>query len=167
MGFTRSEFFGRPPLFLPGSWVLVLGVIAFCYSIVFIGIVFGDTENEHLKIAAFILLFASFIVSISGISWNYYFYEQSNRDSILREAYGGYNVFVREDENGRLIYVRINTGNAPINVAALAGKSALVPAAAGSVANTTVNNNDPDATVATQRTLNNTTTNIEINEAAQ
>jgi hypothetical protein len=158
MGFTRSEFFGRPPLFLPGSWVLVLGVIAFCYSIVFIGIVFGDTENEHLKIAAFILLFASFIVSISGLSWNYYFYEKSNHESILRRAYGGYgNPFVRADENGRLIYIKINPSV---------------------VTNTTNNNNNlnptVDPTAATARSLNttnnniNTTaTNIEINEATQ
>ena len=61
----NSPFFGKPPLFLPGSWLLLLGTIAFCYSIVSIGIVYADTENEHLKIAAFILLFASFIVSIS------------------------------------------------------------------------------------------------------
>lgn len=110
MGFTRSEFFGKPPLFLPGSWVMVLGVIAFCYSIVFIGIVYGDTENEHLKIAAFILLFASFIISISGASWNYYFYEESKHRSILRIAYGGYgDLFTRVDEKNRMIYTQVNT----------------------------------------------------------
>jgi hypothetical protein len=153
MGFTRSEFFGRPPLFLPGSWVLVLGVIAFCYSIVFIGIVYGDTENEHLKIAAFILLFASFIVSISGLSWNYYFYEKSNHDSIIRRAYGGYgNPFVRTDENGRLIYIKINPN----------------------IITNKKNNPDPNATAGTVQSLNATNnnieataTNIDINEATQ
>ena len=105
MGFTRSNFFGRPPLFLPGSWLLVLGVIAFCYSIVFIGIVYGDTENENLKIAAFILLFASFIISISGVSWNYYFYEESKHRSIIKSAYGAYgDVFTKVDDRNRLIY---------------------------------------------------------------
>jgi hypothetical protein len=69
---------------------LLLGVIAFCYSIVSIGIVYADTENENLKIAAFILLFSSFIVSIGGLSWNYYFYENSMHRSILKIAYGGY-----------------------------------------------------------------------------
>ena len=91
MTLTRRDFFGRPPLFLPGSWVMLLGLIAFCYSIVSIGIVYGDTENEHLKIAAFILLFASFIVSISGASWNFYFYEESQHRSIIKRAYGGFN----------------------------------------------------------------------------
>lgn len=90
MGLTTINFFGRPPLFLPGTWIVVLGFIAFCYSIVFIGIVYGDTENENLKIAAFIMLFASFIVSISGFSWNFYFYEESKHRSILKRAYGGY-----------------------------------------------------------------------------
>jgi hypothetical protein len=86
----NSPFFGKPPLFLPGSWLLLLGTIAFCYSIVSIGIVYADTENEHLKIAAFILLFASFIVSISGVSWNFYFWQESKHKSIIKQAYGGY-----------------------------------------------------------------------------
>ena len=90
MSLNKSAFFGRPPLFLPGSWLLLLGLIAFCYSIVSIGIVYGDTENEHLKIAAFILLFASFIISISGLSWNYYFLEDSKHRSVIKRAYGGY-----------------------------------------------------------------------------
>ena len=55
-----------------------------------IGIVYGDTENENLKIAAFILLFASFIVSISGLSWNFYFWQESKHKSIIKQAYGGY-----------------------------------------------------------------------------
>ena len=92
MALTRSSFFGRPPFFLPGSWFLLIGLIAFCYSIVSIGIVYGDTENENLKIAAFILLFASFIISISGMSWNFYFYEQSKNNSIIKRAYGGYRI---------------------------------------------------------------------------
>ena len=92
MGLMRSNFFGRPPLFLPGSWLLLLGVIAFCYSITSITIVYADTENEHLKIAAFILLFASFIISISGLSWNFYFFEEGKHRSILKLAYGGYGV---------------------------------------------------------------------------
>jgi hypothetical protein len=105
MAFTRRGFFGRQPLFLPGSWLLALGVIAFCYSIVFIGIVYGDTENENLKIAAFILLFASFIISISGLSWNFYFYEESKHNSTIKRAYGGYgNTFVKVDNKNRLIY---------------------------------------------------------------
>ncbi|CAF0999659.1 unnamed protein product [Brachionus calyciflorus] len=86
----REDFFGRAPLFLPGSWLLLLGIIAFCYSVTSITIVYADTENENLKIAGFILLFASFIVSICGLSWNYYFYEESKHNSILRRAYGGY-----------------------------------------------------------------------------
>lgn len=90
MSLTKINFFGRPPLFLPGSWLLLIGIIAFCYSIVSIGIVYGDTENEKLKIAAFILLFSSFIVSIAGLSWNYYFYEESKHRSIIKRAYGGY-----------------------------------------------------------------------------
>ena len=52
MVLSRSAFCGRPPFFLPGTWLLFLGTIAFCYSIVSIGIVYGDTENENLKIAA-------------------------------------------------------------------------------------------------------------------
>jgi hypothetical protein len=92
MVLTRRDFFGRPPLFLPGSWLLLLGLIAFCYSIVSIGIVYGDTENENLKIAAFILLFSSFIISIGGLSWNFYFYEDSKHRSIIKMAYGGYGV---------------------------------------------------------------------------
>ncbi len=87
---TRSPFFGNPPFFLPGSWLLLLGMIAFCYSIVSIGIVYGDTENENLKIAAFILLFASFIISVSGLSWNFYFFEKSKHNSIIKLAYDGY-----------------------------------------------------------------------------
>ena len=92
MGLTRRPFFGRPPLFLPGTWLLLVGAIAFCYSIVSIGIVYGDTENEHLKIAAFILLFASFIIAISGLSWNFWFFEDTKHRSIIKKAYGGYAV---------------------------------------------------------------------------
>lgn len=88
MALNKSKFFGKPPLFLPGTWLLVLGIIAFCYSIVSVGIVYGDTENENLKIAAFILLFASFVISTSGLSWNYYFYEESKQASIIKKAYG-------------------------------------------------------------------------------
>lgn len=92
------DFFGRPPLFLPGSWLLMLGVIAFCYSVVSITIVYADTENENLKIAGFILLFASFIVSVCGLTWNYYFYESSKHNSIIRRAYGGYQcLFVQKN----------------------------------------------------------------------
>jgi hypothetical protein len=90
MSLTKSKFFGKPPLFLPGTWLLLIGAIAFCYSIVSIGIVYGETENEHLKIAAFILLFASFIISISGMSWNFYFFENTKHRSIIKQAYGGY-----------------------------------------------------------------------------
>lgn len=90
MALNTINFFGRPPLFLPGSWLLLLGVIAFVYSLVSIGIVYFDTENENLKIAAFILLFSSFIVSTAGLSWNYYFFEESKHRSVLKKAYGGY-----------------------------------------------------------------------------
>lgn len=89
MAITRSAFCGRPPFFLPGTWLLFLGTIVFCYSIVSIGIVYGDTENENLKIAAFILLFASFIIGTGGLGWNYYFYEKTNPNSLLKRAYGG------------------------------------------------------------------------------
>ena len=88
MALTRSAFCGRPPFFLPGTWLLFLGLITFCYSIVSIGIVYGDTDNEHLKIAAFILLFASFMIGTSGLGWNYYFYEKTNPKSIIKNAYG-------------------------------------------------------------------------------
>lgn len=98
------DFFGRPPLFLPGSWLLLLGLIAFCYSIVSITIVYADTENENLKIAGFILLFASFIVSISGLSWNFYFFESSKHNSIIRRAYGGYpSLFQKENKTEQQI----------------------------------------------------------------
>lgn len=90
MALNTIKFFGRPPLFLPGSWLLLLGVIAFVYSIVSIGIVYFDTENENLKIAAFILLFSSFIISTAGLSWNFYFFEESKHRSVLKRAYGGY-----------------------------------------------------------------------------
>lgn len=90
MAINRANFFGKPPFFFPGTWFLLVGLIAFCYSIVSIGIVYGDTENENLKIAAFILLFASFIISISGMSWNFYFYEESKYKSVIKMAYGGY-----------------------------------------------------------------------------
>ena len=85
---NRIKFCGEPPFFLPGTWLLFLGFIAFCYSIVSIGIVYGDTENEHLKIAAFILLFASFIIGAGGVGWNCYFYDKTTRRSIIKEAYG-------------------------------------------------------------------------------
>jgi hypothetical protein len=94
MALNTIKFFGRPPLFLAGTWLLLLGVIAFVYSIVSIGIVYFDTENENLKIAAFILLFSSIIVSVAGLSWNYWFYEESKQRSVLKRAYGGYgNIF--------------------------------------------------------------------------
>ena len=57
-----------------------------------LGIVYGDTENEHLKIAAFILLFASFIIGISGLCWNFWFFEDTKHRSIIKKAYGGYAV---------------------------------------------------------------------------
>jgi hypothetical protein len=91
MALTRGAFCGRPPFFLPGTWLLFLGLITFCYSIVSIGIVYGDTENEHLKIAAFILLFASFIIGTGGLGWNYYFFEKTNPKSIIKTAYGSTN----------------------------------------------------------------------------
>jgi hypothetical protein len=87
MVLSRSAFCGKPPFFLPGTWLLFLGTIAFCYSIVSIGIVYGDTENENLKIAAFMLLFASFMIGTGGLGWNYYFYEKTGHQSILKLAY--------------------------------------------------------------------------------
>lgn len=87
MTWNKNKFFGKFPLFYPGTWLLLLGAIAFCYSIVSIGIVYGDTENENLKIAAFILLFSSFMIGIGGVGWNYYFYEKNNPNFIIRKAY--------------------------------------------------------------------------------
>lgn len=100
------DFFGRPPLFLPGSWLLLLGVIAFCYSVVSITIVYADTENENLKIAGFILLFASFIISVCGLTWNYYFFESSKHKSIIRRAYGGYlNLITLNNQSAKQISI--------------------------------------------------------------
>ena len=95
----HGPFMGKPPLFLPGTWLLLLGAITFCYSIVSIGIVYGDTENEDLKIVAFILLVTSFIIGAASLGWNFYFYERNNPNLILRQAYMGVNKRKLHDEN--------------------------------------------------------------------
>ncbi|KAI3380464.1 hypothetical protein SNEBB_008884 [Seison nebaliae] len=75
-----AGFFGRPPTFRPGTWLLMLAVFLFFFAFVIIGIVYNETENFTLKICSFFMLPISVVLAIGGSLWNYYHLSLKIRD---------------------------------------------------------------------------------------